>query len=262
MIKQTQFGWVDLSNLPKKRNSFDRDKCIGKTVDFQYEDIISTLTIVGRHNNQYMYIDIPGYVTKYPIYIGQIKNGQLGGAVKKITADFKYEIGDVVDGLQITNKHRKPGYKYYDYCCTIDQYSGTIREDHLVNGHGCPICHNSLGEKQVKEYLIENNINFIPQYTFDGCKNIRELLFDFYLPDFNACIEYDGQQHFEPVDFAGKGQDWAKQKFESTKLCDKIKNTYCQNNNISLCRIKYTQNVVMTIGLFFKKIKKKTQQND
>lgn len=83
MKKQTRFGWVDLSNLSKRRNSFDWDKCIGKTVDFQYEDVVSTLTIVGRHNNQYMYIDIPGYVTKYPIYIGQIKKWSARGMHSK-----------------------------------------------------------------------------------------------------------------------------------------------------------------------------------
>lgn len=260
MKKQTQFGWVDLSNLPKRKNYFEWDKCIGKTVDFQYEDIISKLTIVGRHNTQYMYIDIPGYVTKYPIYVGQIKNGQLGGAVKKITADFKYEIGEVVDDLRIINRYRKPGYKYYDYCCTVDQYNGTIREDHLVSGHGCPVCRNSIGEKQVKKYLTKHKVNFVQQYTFDDCKNVRELPFDFYLPDYNACIEYDGLQHFEPVDFSGSGDECAIKQFESLQIRDGIKTSYCHKHHMPLCRIKYTQNVKTTLDMFFKILK--TQQND
>ncbi len=263
-IKQTDRGWVDLSNLVyfKSGQTVDWSNSIGKTVDFQYDDIIATLAITGRTDDvQYVYVDIPGYVQHRKIYVGQIRHGQFGNVVKKITSDFKYEIGDIVDGLRIINRYRKPGYKYYDYCCTVDQYNGTIREDHLVRGHGCPICHNSIGEKQVKKYLTKHKINFIQQHTFDDCKHIKELPFDFYLPDYNVCIEYDGIQHFEPVDFGGKGQEWACQQFENLKLRDGIKNTYCTTNNVLLCRIKYTQNVKTTLDLFFKNLKK-TQQND
>jgi hypothetical protein len=260
-IKKTDCGWVDLSNLVYNGKSVNWDMSIGKVVDFQYDDIISTLTIVGRTDDvQYVYIDVPGYVQHHKIYVGQIRHGQLGSVIKRITADFKYEIGDVVDGLRITNRYRKPGYKYYDYCCMADQYCGTIREDHLVCGHGCPICRNSIGEKRVKEYLIKHKINFVQQHTFDGCKNIRDLPFDFYLPDYNTCIEYDGIQHFEPVDFGGKGEEYAIQQFKDLQIRDGIKNNYCQNNHIFLCRIKYTQNVKTTLDMFFKTLK--TQQND
>lgn len=144
MIKQTRFGWVDLSNLPKRGKLFDWDKCIGKTVDFQYGDIVSTLTIVGRYNNQYMYIEIPGYVHNRPIYVGQIKNGQLGSVLKKITADFKYETGNVINGLLLLELYRSKKYKHYRYRCLKDGYEGSIREDHLMNGHGCPVCTNKV----------------------------------------------------------------------------------------------------------------------
>ena len=150
MIKQTDSGWVDLSNLVyfNTGKTVDWNKSVGKTVDFQYDDITATLTIAGKSDDvQYVYVDVPGYAQHYRIYVGQIRHGQLGGVVKKITSDFKYEVGDIVDGLLIINRHRKPGYKYYDYRCTIDQYEGTIREDHLVNRHGCPVCHNSRGGK-------------------------------------------------------------------------------------------------------------------
>lgn len=266
MKKQTDRGWVDLSNLvyfkSGSREMVDWSSSVGKTVDFQYDDVISTLTITGRTDDiQYVYIDIPGYAQHRKIYVGQIRNGQLGSAVRKITADFKYEIGDVVDGLLITNRYKQPGYKYYEYCCTIDGYNGTIREDHLASGHGCPICHNSVGEKQIKKYLTRHNINFIQQHTFDDCKNIRALPFDFYLPDYNVCIEYDGMQHFEPVDFGGNGQEWARKQLESLKMRDGIKNDYCVSNNILLCRIKYTQKVQTTLDLFFNNLNN-TQQND
>ena len=109
-----------------------------------------------------------------------------------------------------------------------------ISPSNLLKGHGCPECVNSKGETIISEYLKENNINYISEYTFDDCRNKRPLPFDFYLPDYNLLIEYDGEQHFEPVDFFG-----GEEQFEYQKYNDNIKNTYCIKNNINLIRIPY-----------------------
>lgn len=251
-IVKTAKGWVDLSNLVYKNNCVNWDMSVGKTVNFQYDDIVSTLIITGRTDNiQYVYIDVPGYVEHCKIYVGQITHGQLGRVVKKITPDFKHKIGDVVNDLLITNNYKTSSYKYYNYICTKDGHVGNIREDHLERGHGCPLCNNSIGEKNVADYLIQNKIIFSHQYSFDSCRYKRPLPFDFYLPEYNACIEYDGIQHFEPVDFANNGEEWANENFKYTKLRDDIKNNYCKSNNIPLCRIKYTQNVKEVLDVFF-----------
>jgi hypothetical protein len=146
-IKKTDRGWVNLSNLVyfDSEKMVDWDKSIGKTVDFQYDDVVATLTVTERADNiQYVYIDVPGYVSHHKIYVGQIRHGQLGCVVKKITPDFKYEIGDVVNGLLITNRRKAPKYKYYSYTCLKDGYDGEIREDHLAKDHGCPVCANKV----------------------------------------------------------------------------------------------------------------------
>ena len=78
------------------------------------------------------------------------------------------------------------------------------------------------------------NISYIPQYKFDDCRFYRTLPFDFYLPKYNICIEYDGQQHYEIVEHFG-GFD----KFVDTKIRDTIKSEYCKKNNIKLIRIPY-----------------------
>ncbi len=65
-------------------------------------------------------------------------------------------------------------------------------------------CQNiSHGEFYIKTILEENNIKFEPQYKFDNCKNKFKLPFDFYLPDYNMCIEYDGLQHYRPIERFG-----------------------------------------------------------
>ena len=54
------------------------------------------------------------------------------------------------------------------------------------------------------------------------------LRFDFYLPTYNLCIEYDGEQHFSPIDFANKGSEWANSSFNQNQKRDEIKNQYCK----------------------------------
>ncbi len=107
-----------------------------------------------------------------------------------------------------------------------------------LKGQGCPICKESKGEKTIRELLIKNNINFNQQHTFFDCKNINVLPFDFYLPDYNTCIEYDGIQHFKPVNRFG-----AEKGFLLTKQNDSIKNNYCLVNKINLIRIPYFEDI-------------------
>lgn len=99
---------------------------------------------------------------------------------------------------------------------------------------GCPRCQNSKGEDRIEYLLNLLKIKFIRNKKFKSCKNKRVLPFDFYLPDFNLCIEYDGIQHYESIEIFG-GDD----KLKYQKLLDNIKNEWCINNNIDLLRISY-----------------------
>jgi len=109
---------------------------------------------------------------------------------------------------------------------------------HIFGKSGCPNCFESKGEKQVEQILTENNINFITQKKFDGCKYKRKLKFDFYLPDYNMCIEYDGEQHDVMYRFEKNNE-----RLKIRQLRDQIKNEYCKNNNIRLLRIKYNEDI-------------------
>lgn len=104
----------------------------------------------------------------------------------------------------------------------------------LKQNYGCPICHESKGEKTIREYLEKNNIEFEQEYKFDNCKYKDFLRFDFYVPEYNLCVEFDGIQHFEAKDFFG-----GKETLKLTQKRDNIKNNYCKDNNINLLRIAY-----------------------
>lgn len=62
---------------------------------------------------------------------------------------------------------------------------------------------------------------------------------DAYFPSFELILEFDGEQHFFPVDFAGKGEEWAKEQHEIIKQHDEIKNSAIPLNEIKLIRIAY-----------------------
>ena len=103
---------------------------------------------------------------------------------------------------------------------------------HHLNYHGCPICKSSRGENKIYNYLIENNIEFEREKKFKDLGNKR---FDFYLPNLNTCIEFDGEQHFKEINFFG-----GKKGLEQIETSDLIKNQYCEYNNIKIIRISYT----------------------
>ena len=92
----------------------------------------------------------------------------------------------------------------------------------------------SKGHLAVKDWLKENNISFKEEHTFSNLKYKGFLRFDFYIADLKTCIEFDGVQHFKPVDFFG-GED----SFIGLKKRDKIKDNYCNKNNIKLIRVPY-----------------------
>ena len=103
----------------------------------------------------------------------------------------------------------------------------------LISGHtkSCGCFHKSFREQYIESILSEHSFTYISQYTFDDCKNIFCLPFDFYLPDYHTCIEYDGEQHFK--------EKSGMFDYKTQHRHDLIKNKYCFEHNIPLIRIPY-----------------------
>lgn len=139
---------------------------------------------------------------------------------------------------------------YYDYSKSIYQrhnkkieitcpiHGSFFQTPHNhIRGNGCSTCVKSRGHKKIFLFLKENNINFTEEYTFKECVNPKtnyKLRFDFYLPEYNLCIEYDGIQHYSTNSFFG---DLEMVKYNQYK--DKIKTDFCLDKNINLLRIPY-----------------------
>jgi len=103
-----------------------------------------------------------------------------------------------------------------------------------LGGHGCQKCSNSKGEKLIEKLLKTNNINYVTQKIFKDCFYKRNLKFDFYLHEYNICIEYDGEQHNTNYRF-----EKDMEKLNVRKIRDQIKNIYCKEKGIKFYRINY-----------------------
>ena len=97
----------------------------------------------------------------------------------------------------------------------------------------------------IRQWLINNGIEYEYQKSFADCRDKRSLPFDFYLPEYNVCIEYDGKQHYESIEYFG-----GEESFAYTQRHDEIKNQYCADNNIKLLRIPYFANVEEELNKF------------
>lgn len=105
-------------------------------------------------------------------------------------------------------------------------------------GKGCPLCSQSTGERRMINLLLEKGRNISTQHSFQDCSYINILRFDAFDLDNQIAYEYQGQQHYHPVDFDGN-KEKAKIEFEEGQKRDAIKEQYCKEHNITLVKIPY-----------------------
>ena len=110
-----------------------------------------------------------------------------------------------------------------------------------LNGNKCPKCKESKLERKVRLSLDENNIMYIYQASKRDLNWLGLQSLDFYLPDYNVAIECQGEQHFKPVDFGGKGKEWAETSYEENVRRDEYKQKLCIENGITLL---YYSNII------------------
>ena len=102
-------------------------------------------------------------------------------------------------------------------------------------------CLKSKGEEKIKLILQQHNIIYEQEKTFQDLPLKR---FDFYLPDFNLLIEYDGQQHY----YSNGG--WSNEEnLKNVQQRDKEKNEYALSHNIPLIRIPYWERDNITLEM-------------
>lgn len=151
---------------------------------------------------------------------------ELEGKIRE-SGDNEYS---VLSEYQMSNKkiflkHDKCGYEWWAY-----------PNNFIFHGSRCPscVCVKSKGEEKIKETLDKLGIKYVFQATFEGLRHKGSLAYDFFIPSINLLIEFDGEQHYRPIEWFG-----GEESFKESKIRDGIKNDYAKVNGFELLRIPY-----------------------
>lgn len=228
-----------------------RESTIQKTSSNTERFITQAKTVFGDRYN-YSKVHYANNLTKVEIVCSkhgsffQLPYGHLRGKGCKKCADELKIIGkkELIERLNILHKN-KFDYSLLEYRTQNENVSiicpmhGVFKQrlSHHVEGAGCPMCESSKGEKLIFDYLKENNIQFETQKTYDDLYDKQKLRYDFFIPNKNLLIEFNGLQHYEVISDG-------IEMFEYRQKHDKMKTEYAKKNNINLLVIKYSENII------------------
>lgn len=163
-----------------------------------------------------------------------------GGCMLKTQEQFEEQIKRKNPYVAITGKYINDATKI-EYRCNICGLLHKATPSVLLQGRGCPICNASKGEKRIKEFLDANGYSYRVQKEFPDLLGVGygHLSYDFYLQDNNVLIEYQGKQHYEPINFFKRTDIDEVEMFEIQKIHDKRKKDYAEENGFRLIIIPY-----------------------
>lgn len=141
------------------------------------------------------------------------------------------------------------------------EYVGSsYKHDHICNDCGtkfstkpnyilhmktnCPVCSKSKGERQIIDFLKSIEVKYEKEFIVEI--NKKNLRFDFYIEELRTFIEYDGVQHFKPVEFFG-GEEY----YKDLLINDELKNKWCVQSGYNLIRISYNDDVFDYLSYIF-----------
>ena len=132
--------------------------------------------------------------------------------------------------------------KIKDFECSICHYKCSSNSDltrHIKTCTGNLNC--SSGELAVMNVLKSLNITYLYDTSYGNVKHKRLLKWDFVIETSGEplFIEYDGKSHTLPIRYGGISQERAEENLTSSKIRDKIKDDYCNENGLLLLRIPY-----------------------
>lgn len=161
--------------------------------------------------------------------------GAANGAAKRLSEEEFYmrvleAHGDRYDYSQVKYEY---GSKNITIICKIH---GKFRQTpcNHAKGRGCPKCKISRGEAAIERVLEEAGIYNVREHKLDKLDLTSKMRFDFFIPELNTAIEYDGEHHFQEVGHY-------KRPLAEVQLYDRIKDDYCKTFGIRLIRIPYTE---------------------
>lgn len=172
----------------------------------------------------------------------------IGQGCPKCSKNHKLSIEEFVNRARKIhgNKYSYPIFKNVsgnhkvEIICPIHGKFYQTKSAH-VHGQGCPKCNQSHGENKIDCFLKYHNIKYIRQYKIrigNSLFSINNVKVDFYLPNNNLIIEYNGEQHYMFIKHFHKDYETFIRKQTERDLNLK---KWCKSNNVKLLIISYKQ---------------------
>lgn len=246
----------------KNATQFCCNSCAKEHIsDLKMTPIDEIKRIVEEHNFEFVGIEKHGRTTMvqcicnnhrekgiqikslYGIKIG--KGCQYCAGVAKLTQEeFEEKVAKNDKNIQVISKYTN-NKNPVDCVCKECGYTWTTQAFNLMYGGKCPNCSGSKGEMRIRDILDNKGLKYKREFMFnDLCGDCdRPLRFDFAVfntdMSINSLIEFDGIQHYEPINFWGNQYTYTQIRFETLQRYDIRKNEYCKMHNIKLIRIPY-----------------------
>lgn len=233
VIQRSKSKKMTLEEFISKSRTKHEDKYDYSLVDLQSNNLSDKVKIICPNHGIFL----------QDAQIHMLKSGCKQCANKYNGDNYKFTQEQFIE--KATAKHGDT----YDYSKTVYTYArkkvivtcrthGDFEQEAFAHtaGQGCPQCKNSQGEKLIALWLEEKSIPYKTEKTFEDCLSSkgRRMKFDFYLPNHNAIVEFDGPHHYREVEFFG-----GNNRLKSVQEHDEIKNQYAKKKGIPLLRIPF-----------------------
>lgn len=212
---------------------FDYSRCVYKNkstpvilLNKQSGKVFSVLPYEHlRHDNN--------YDGEHVFYQGTTDAEKIHFIVKRIRENINHKV-------YVPMQHIVNSRKTFQCICPIHGafYTNIV---HIYNGMCCPECSKpigeSLGERNVRKYLMDKGIVFLQEYRIEDKKYFENYVrVDFYLPNHNIFIEFQGEQHY------GIGNELishGQKTFKEQKKRDDSLRRYASDKHIELIEVPF-----------------------
>lgn len=183
---------------------------------------------------------------------------EIGDKLRKSHEQYTNDLYNINPNIEVIEEYKGADTPIL-HKCKICHNNWIVRPENLLQKRSCPNCTvKSKGEDAIQNYLKENNIVHFEQQKFSGLKGVYGglLSYDFYLPDYNLLIEYQGEQHFRSIEYFGGEKAFIKQQEH-----DKRKRNYAKLHKINLLEIRYDEDVNPALDKYFNNINNSNNLN-
>ena len=247
IIKGKSFEKVDKVKLAEKnKDAFIKaaKKKFGNLFDYsdiKYIDNTTEITICSKKYGKISITPKDHLKLKYGHRLNSRKT-------RKFTKEKFVELSEQVHGKKYD--YSKAEYKgMFEKICIICPEHGEFWQTpnaHIHLGQGCPICHESHLERDIKTFLDYKKVKYIQQCSNAhlGWLGLQRL--DFYLPEYNIAIECQGEQHYSEKAFVPfKNGESLKKQIN----LDLLKLNKCNENGINLIYFVPNKKSILSCGI-------------